>query len=344
VTRLSQSDLEATLGFLEEAAAVTGPDPFPSVLLDRLRDLVRSDFAAYEDFDHAGGRSVAYEACARGREIDASQPAELVHNFLRLKDEFPLCAPIARTGDVMAHKLSDFVTRRQWHRLEVYADYFRFFGVEERLMVKLPAPPARTKVVALDRCGDRDFGERERLLLSRLQPHLSALDAAARDRRLAAALLLKREGAALVVLRSSDQIEFATPAAERFLARHFDGTPDGVLPEPVSTWLRDGSQRFSGSSLPPPSPMPLSVECGDRRLTIRRAGWTLLLDEQIATLTRREREIVDHLAEGGSNAEIAERLTIAPTTVRTHLENIYAKLGVRNRTAAVAASRRGRTQ
>jgi DNA-binding NarL/FixJ family response regulator len=48
---------------------------------------------------------------------------------------------------------------------------------------------------------------------------------------------------------------------------------------------------------------------------------------------------VDALADGCSNAEIAERLTIAPTTVRKQLENIYAKLGVRNRTAAIATTR-----
>jgi DNA-binding CsgD family transcriptional regulator len=53
-------------------------------------------------------------------------------------------------------------------------------------------------------------------------------------------------------------------------------------------------------------------------------------------LTPREHEVMDLLAEGCSNAEIASTLWIAPTTVRKHLENIYAKLGVRTRTAAVA--------
>jgi DNA-binding CsgD family transcriptional regulator len=72
----------------------------------------------------------------------------------------------------------------------------------------------------------------------------------------------------------------------------------------------------------------LRIQRGDPRLTIRRAGRTLLLDEEIATLTRGEREIVDELAEGRSNAEIAKRLNIAPTTVRKHLESIYAKLDV----------------
>jgi DNA-binding CsgD family transcriptional regulator len=53
-------------------------------------------------------------------------------------------------------------------------------------------------------------------------------------------------------------------------------------------------------------------------------------------LTTREREILDHVAAGLTNAEIAERLWISPGTVRKHLENVYAKLNVTNRTAAAA--------
>jgi DNA-binding CsgD family transcriptional regulator len=208
------------------------------------------------------------------------------------------------------------------------------------MVVGLPTRPWHSKVVALDRSGDRDFSERDRLVLNVLRPHLTALEAAARQRRLAAGLQLEQEGAGLIVLQSSDQVDFATPAAERLLTRYFDRTSIGDLPEPVRVWLHHDAQRLNGKGGPsPPSTAALRIERGDRRLTIRRAGRTLLLDEEIATLTRREREIVDHLAEGCSNAEIAERLTIAPTTVRKHLENIYAKLGVASRTAAVAAAR-----
>jgi DNA-binding CsgD family transcriptional regulator len=46
-----------------------------------------------------------------------------------------------------------------------------------------------------------------------------------------------------------------------------------------------------------------------------------------------------HVEDGMSNAEIAAALWISPATVRTHLENVYAKLGVRSRTAAVARAR-----
>ena len=47
--------------------------------------------------------------------------------------------------------------------------------------------------------------------------------------------------------------------------------------------------------------------------------------------------MLHHVAAGLTNAEVAERLVVAPCTVRKHLENAYRKLGVRNRLAAVAA-------
>ena len=42
------------------------------------------------------------------------------------------------------------------------------------------------------------------------------------------------------------------------------------------------------------------------------------------------------MARGKTNREVAEPLWIAPSTVRKHLDNVYAKLGVSTRTAAVA--------
>jgi DNA-binding CsgD family transcriptional regulator len=56
-------------------------------------------------------------------------------------------------------------------------------------------------------------------------------------------------------------------------------------------------------------------------------------------LTRREREILEWVECGKTNAEIAAILWLSPSTVRKHLENAYGKLGVRTRTAAVARLR-----
>ena len=52
-------------------------------------------------------------------------------------------------------------------------------------------------------------------------------------------------------------------------------------------------------------------------------------------LTAREVEILALMADGLSNPEIAARLYIGQTTVKTHINNAFAKIGVRNRAEAV---------
>jgi DNA-binding NarL/FixJ family response regulator len=55
-------------------------------------------------------------------------------------------------------------------------------------------------------------------------------------------------------------------------------------------------------------------------------------------LTTREREVLTHLAAGLGPVEIATVLSISPKTVATHVEHIYAKLGVHTRAQAVASA------
>ena len=58
--------------------------------------------------------------------------------------------------------------------------------------------------------------------------------------------------------------------------------------------------------------------------------------------TAREIEVLQLLAFGHTNRDIAERLYISPDTVKTHLEHIFEKLGASDRTAAVAEALRRR--
>jgi DNA-binding NarL/FixJ family response regulator len=55
-------------------------------------------------------------------------------------------------------------------------------------------------------------------------------------------------------------------------------------------------------------------------------------------LSQRELEVLRLIARGGTNREAAARLFISEATVKTHLLHVYAKLGVRDRAAAVAAA------
>jgi len=65
-------------------------------------------------------------------------------------------------------------------------------------------------------------------------------------------------------------------------------------------------------------------------------------EDERPALTAREREILRLTADGRSAPQIAEELYLSPTTVRTHLQHLYEKLGVSDRAAAVAEAMRQR--
>jgi NarL family two-component system response regulator LiaR len=59
-------------------------------------------------------------------------------------------------------------------------------------------------------------------------------------------------------------------------------------------------------------------------------------------LTEREREVLGLMIEGLNNTQIAGRLTVSPSTIKSHVSSILAKLGVTSRTEAVALALRSR--
>jgi DNA-binding NarL/FixJ family response regulator len=61
--------------------------------------------------------------------------------------------------------------------------------------------------------------------------------------------------------------------------------------------------------------------------------------EPFPELTEREREVLDLVARGLTNTEIAARLVVSDKTVRNHVSNVFAKLHVTNRSGAVARAR-----
>jgi DNA-binding CsgD family transcriptional regulator len=131
-----------------------------------------------------------------------------------------------------------------------------------------------------------------------------------------------------ILLRGGTRrIELASETAERVLRDDLE-MPVARLPERIAD-LHAGAC----------STLVIAGDGSTLLVEATRDGSARLLSERPSSehrLTPREREVMRCVEDGLSNAEIARELWIQPTTVRKHLENIFAKLGVRSRTAALS--------
>lgn len=139
------------------------------------------------------------------------------------------------------------------------------------------------------------------------------------------------------VLRWSDGL---SRRALRRLELYWEVTHPLGCEHVLTLWLHDGATILGGLAFD-----RFRGDFRDRDLTVlefllphlvrvaRRAAEHL--PAAAASLTPREREILAWVARGNTNQEIAAVLQLAPGTIRKHLDNIYEKLDVPNRTAAV---------
>ncbi len=346
MARLRQRDLQAVLDAVETARGLADAAAFPEAALAATRSLVRADVASFNEVDPEADRIVAvvdpHDYVVGEAELEA---------LGRLQGEHPLIRHLHETGDGSAVKLSDFVTLEQLHGLEIYRQAYGPLGVEHQMSITLPAPRPRIVAIALSRASG-DFDERDRALLNALRPHLAQSYRLLQERdRLRAALgalagALRERGGYVVAL-GPEPHELTAGAVE--LLRRYFGEPGGRwgLPAPVVRWLE--TQRASEHTLS--LLQPLSAEEGPTRLVVRylpepegpglllldeRAHFPALADLQLLGLTAREADVLQLVAQGATDGEIATTLGIAPGTVRKHLDNLYRKLGVHRRTQAVA--------
>jgi ATP/maltotriose-dependent transcriptional regulator MalT len=231
-------------------------------------------------------------------------------------------------------KVSDFVSQPAFERTEIWNELYRSEGVRYWMDVAIAPTGPRTRVFIFTR-GDRDFDERDRLVLELLQPHLQQrYDHARTAAEAADALATLEEGATdavydVVLCSARGVIEFASTRSRRLLATYF-GSENGSLPQGLRAALRGPR-------------VAVSIERDGRRLTVRAArsaGMLLLLlgeqDARLDCLTPRQLEILEQVASGATDAAVGAVLGVAATTVKKHLEQIYERLDVHTRTAATA--------
>jgi DNA-binding CsgD family transcriptional regulator len=171
VERLSRRDLQEVLGFLELAYDASSEDPFPPDVLESLASLVPCDEVSFTELDRP--RKSVIRGVWHRRDGPGSGPG--MDTFWRLVHEHPLCAQTV-SGRFEALKISDFATRRELRRREIYVEWFRPWETEHELEIGLPSPLWHTKTLVFGRSKARpDFDERDRSVLNALQPHLIQL-------------------------------------------------------------------------------------------------------------------------------------------------------------------------
>lgn len=154
-------------------------------------------------------------------------------------------------------------------------------------------------------------------------------------------------GRFLFAVNRQGHILWATPQAQKLLADHHGAqTDDFILPPSLLQWLEQakgkGSAKSQAASLPDNPQLRLyfmgETAPNEFLLRLSRESGTSLPPEFTSELglTTREGEVLAWLSKGKTNRDIAQILGLSPRTVDKHLEQIYAKLGVENRTAAAA--------
>ncbi|MDB5521788.1 MAG: DNA-binding response regulator [Tardiphaga sp.] len=180
-------------------------------------------------------------------------------------------------------------------------------------------------------------------MLARIRVHLAnaRLTQSARN-------ALDVSGRYLLAVDRHGKILWATPQAQKLLADNLDTMIDDelVLPPTMLDWLAHAAA--PGAKGVPSAPFPANEslrlqfmgKAGPNEMLLRLAKDALPhapieFGRQLG-LTTRESEVLSWLSKGKTNRDIAQILGLSPRTVDKHLEQVYAKLGVENRTAAAA--------
>lgn len=297
-----------------------------------------------------GARQTTWNRIGPDGAVVVATPKEQEHELHQaalsdLLAEHPLLRHRLATDDLGAHMISDFVSRREYHRSALYQRLYRELRYEDLMAAFLPggAGPAGEIVLAIGR-EKANFSERDRVLCDLVRPHIAAAyrHAAALSRyyRRLEWRALKDGGPmqAVVRLDGRGRILEAPARASRWIREYYGlARGAGHLPDELEIWLRAGNG----------APATIEARRDESRLTIRfdcdtRTHEIKLLLEKRRTdvnesgaLTARERRILQSVEQGLRNQDIAAALGITVATVKKHLEHVFEKLGVTNRTAAV---------
>lgn len=185
---------------------------------------------------------------------------------------------------------------------------------------------------------------RPKEVLARMVVHMQSARVARQARN-----ALDAFGHATMAVRPEDgRLVWQTPLARTLLHRYF-GDTDPAVPSRVLEWLQQQATAVRAGR----EPAVLTVVQGayylaaalqqqtsdeDWLIVLREGSDASVVEAMVQTfrLTLREAEVLYWVVKGKTNRDIGDILGSSPTTVKKHLEHVFAKLGVETRTAAAS--------
>jgi len=351
VGRLAERRARTALALVERVGAATmDARSYARAGVRALPDLVGADLTTLSSCSLADGR----------RRVTGFPERALSVSDIACFDRHFFAHPLVRFHsahhDGGAHRISDSLPDSAFRKTPLHAEYYRRIGIAHAVAVPLHVDDRTLVSFVLNRAG-RDFSDDDVALLEAVRGSLAMLlrkanalaDARAMTDRYRA--WVDAEGWSEIEVDARGRIRRGDRRGLALLGLAVPEAglrPGAALPGALTAWLA----RAHGGG---PAGTALALASGDRRVALRAlpeaagGGWLLYIGEKsanpppdhaaMATLTPREREVLDWVAAGKSDAQAAAILGISVRTVGKHLEHVYVKLGVEGRTAAVMRAR-----
>ncbi len=357
---LSDRDIQLLNQCIQQIYALHDFDTFRVEALSIVHRLVPNDFCSFYSTNIQSGQ--ISDILFHNFNGYTPEMERIVDQYF---DEHPIVKNMPQTLSGV-HKISDFISQQELHALEgLYQQYLGTMGIEDQIVFFIPPANARdlqfTEIVptldgfALHR-PQRNFTERDRQILNLLIPHLFQASANVRHYSQLQQKLERRQQyldhLGLVIIDVDGGVISIAPLAITWLETYFQKpTSYFKLPDNLWSWIQCQVNYSIDRLDSNRSCLPLRIQQHDRELIIRviveptREEYLLLLEErtisslislELLDLSQRETEVLFWVMRGKDNKTIASQLNISISTVRSHLEHIYSRWGVKSRTEAIA--------
>ena len=325
---------------LRSIGAADGVLDFANRCCRELLRLVPGINATYVETNSAARRSftVVYPP------IEPKAYARHVEVFQRHMLENPILRYFETTGEGGVTSWSDVDPAGEFFRTTLYREVYEPRGIRSQIAFLLPAPPGIRVGLVVNRDG-AEFSVAERALLTELRSHLvniyRLVSHAEAARRRDAALADDGWSVVLVddagtVLQSNEVAVAIGRAAgvDLSVGARLDSLWAAMAGPLGDRWAvsRSAASVRAGAAF---AARLVRSSVGPHVLWIRRPRRLTAKDVEALGLTARQAEVALLLVDGYTNAAIAQRLGLAESTVRHHMEAIFDRLGVRSRAAVV---------